>query len=70
LLQPPLDLGQSDGEFQCGAATASAADGKLIIQRNGSTEVEAIWAIAHAVWWAADHGLVLDVRGALAQLNQ
>jgi glycerol-1-phosphatase len=69
LLRPPLDLGQSDGEFRCGAATASAAEGTLIIHRNGSTEVEAIWATAHAAWWGADHGVVLDVRDALAQLN-
>jgi glycerol-1-phosphatase len=70
LLRPPLDLSQSDGEFRCGAATASAAEGTLIIHRNGATEVEAIWATAHAAWWGADHGLVFDVRDALAQLNR
>jgi len=42
----------------------------MIVHRNGSTEVEAIWATAHAAWWAADHGMVLDMRDALAQLNQ
>ena len=70
LLRPPLDLSQSDGQFHCGGATASAADDKMIVHRNGSTEVEAIWATAHAAWWAADHGMVLDMRDALAQLNQ
>jgi glycerol 3-phosphatase-2 len=70
LLRPPLDLSQSDGEFRCGAATASAAEGTLIIHRNGATEIEAIWATAHAAWWGADHGLVFDVRDALAQLNR
>ena len=70
LLRPPLGLSQSDGKFRCGAATASAAEGTLIIHRNGSTEVEAIWATAHAAWWGADHGLVFDVRDALAQLNR
>jgi len=68
LLQPPLALSQSDSEFHCGAATASAASGKLMIQSSGSTELETIWAAAHAAWWAADHGLVIDVRDALEQL--
>ena len=70
LLQPPLALAQSDAEFRCGAATASAADGKLTVHRNGSAEVEAIWAAANTAWWAADHGLAIDVRDALAQLDQ
>ena len=68
LLQPPLALSQSDSEFHCGAATASAANGKLMIQSSGSTAIETIWAAAHAAWWAADHGLVIDVRDALEQL--
>ena len=68
LLQPPLALSQSDSEFHCGAATASAANGKLMIQSSGSTEIETIWAAANAAWWAADHGLVIDVRDALEQL--
>jgi hypothetical protein len=42
----------------------------LVIQRNGATAVEAIWAAAHAAWWAADHGLVLDIGDALDQLGQ
>jgi hypothetical protein len=70
LLRPPLDLSQSDGKFRCGAATASAAEGTLIIHRNGAAAVEAIWATAHAAWWGADHGLVFDLRDALAQLNR
>jgi hypothetical protein len=70
LLRPPLALGQFDAEFRCGAATASAADGKLTVHRNGAAEVEAIWAAANTAWWAADHGLAIDVRDALAQLDQ
>jgi glycerol-1-phosphatase len=70
LLRPPLVLDQSGTEFRCGAATASAADGKLTVQRNGSMDLEAIWAAAHTAWWAADHGLEIDVRDALAQLDQ
>jgi glycerol 3-phosphatase-2 len=69
LLRPPLDLGHSDSEFHCGAATASAVNGTLTVHRNGATEIEAIWAAAHAAWWAADHGLVFDVRDALEQLG-
>jgi glycerol-1-phosphatase len=70
LLRQPLALGQTGNEFRCGAAIASAADGRLVIQRNGATVVEAIWAAAHAAWWAADHGLMLDVGDALDQLGQ
>jgi hypothetical protein len=44
-------------------------NGKLMIQNNDSTKIEAIWAAAHAAWWAADHGLVIDVRDALQQLD-
>jgi glycerol 3-phosphatase-2 len=69
LLRPPLALSQSDIEFHCGPATASAMSGKLMIQSNDSTKIEAIWAAAHAAWWAADHGLVIDVRDALEQLD-
>jgi hypothetical protein len=64
-----LALSQSENEFHCGAAIASAADGKLLIQRNGATAVEAIWAAAHVAWWTADHGLTLDVTDALDQLG-
>jgi glycerol 3-phosphatase-2 len=70
LLQPPLELGQTGSEFRCGAAIASAADGKLVIQHNGATAVEAIWAAAHAAWRAADHGLALDIGDVLDQLDQ
>jgi hypothetical protein len=70
LLRPPLALSQSGPEFHCGAAVASAADGKLVIQRNGATAVETIWATAHAAWWTADHGLMLDLADALDQLGQ
>jgi glycerol-1-phosphatase len=69
LLRPRLELDQSDGEFRCGTASASTVDGKLTVHRNESTDIEAIWAAAHAAWWAADHGLVFDVRDALEELG-
>jgi glycerol-1-phosphatase len=69
LLRPRLALEQSGDEFRCGTASASTVDGKLTVHRNGSTDIEAIWAAAHAAWWAADHGLVFDVRDALEQLD-
>jgi HAD superfamily hydrolase (TIGR01450 family) len=70
LLQPPLELDQTGSEFRCGAAIASNADGKLAIQRNGATEIQTIWAAAHAAWLAADHGLALDTADVLDQLDQ
>ena len=69
LLRPRLTLDQSGSEFRCGTASASTVDRKLTVNRNGSTDIEAIWAAAHAAWWAADHGLVFDVRDALEQLD-
>jgi glycerol-1-phosphatase len=70
VLRPPVTVSQTGTEFHCGAATASVGEGRLRVQRNGSTEVEAIWAAAHAAWWAADHGLVLDAGDALEQFRQ
>ena len=58
------------GEFHCGPAIASAVDGRLAVQHNGSSDIEAIWAAAHAAWWAADHGMVLDSRDALGSTCQ
>jgi hypothetical protein len=43
-------------------------DGRLRVHSNGSSRIEAIWAAAHATWWAVDHGLALDWRDALKQL--
>ena len=68
LLRPALVVRQSGGEFHCGQASASAVEGQLVVQHNGSSDVEAIWAAAGATWWAADHGLVIDSRNAVRQL--
>jgi HAD superfamily hydrolase (TIGR01450 family) len=70
LLRPALAVSQSRDEFRCGRARVSVVDGRLVIQENGSSEVEAIWATVHAAWCAADHGLVIDSRDALRQLRQ
>jgi HAD superfamily hydrolase (TIGR01450 family) len=70
LLQPELVVTHGNGEFRCGAAMATAVDGKLIIYPNGSTGSEPIWAAAHLTWWASDHGLTLDWRDALGRLRE
>jgi glycerol 3-phosphatase-2 len=69
LLRPPLLVNHTASEFQCGRAIASVDGERLALHRNGSTDVEAIWAAAHAAWWAADHGMVLDACDALDQLR-
>jgi HAD superfamily hydrolase (TIGR01450 family) len=69
LLRPALAITQTSSEFHCGRASAAALDGRLMIQSNGSTHIEAIWAAAHATWWAVDHGLALDWRHALEQIQ-
>jgi HAD superfamily hydrolase (TIGR01450 family) len=69
LLRPGLIVTQNRGEFRCGDATASAVDGRLMVQTSGSTSIEAIWAAAHATWWTVDHGVVLDWRDALERLR-
>jgi glycerol-1-phosphatase len=70
LLRPPLALVEDSGTFHCGLAAAQAVDGVLVVHRGGAMDVEAIWAAAHAAWWAVDHGLVLDAVDALEQLGQ
>src|SRR5512133_82850 len=70
LLSPALVVIRTNGEFHCGPATAWVLDGRLVVHRDGSTEVEAIWAAAQAAWWANDHGLKLDSRDALEQLGK
>src|SRR5215203_4592414 len=69
LLSPALVVIRINTEFRCGQATASAADGRLIVQGNGSTRIEAIWAAAHATWWAVDHGLALDWSDVLERIQ-
>jgi len=68
LLRPALAISQNGGEFHCGKASASVVEGQLVVQHNGSSDVEAIWAAARAAWWATDHGLVIDSRNAVWQL--
>ena len=70
LLSPALVVTHANGEFRCGPATASAVDGRLIVRGNGSTRAEAIWAAAHATWWAVDHGLALDWRRVLEGIEK
>jgi hypothetical protein len=41
-----------------------------MVNRNGSTRIEAIWAAVSATWLAVDHGLALDWRHALEQLQE
>ena len=70
LLRPVLIVSQTNGEFRCGQAAASAVDGHLMVHRNASSRIEAIWVAACATWWAVDHGLALDWRDALEQLRE
>jgi glycerol-1-phosphatase len=70
LLKPALLVIRKSNEFRCGHATASAADGRLIVRSNGSMRIEAIWAAAHATWWAVDHGLALDWSHVLGRIQE
>jgi glycerol-1-phosphatase len=69
LLQPGLTVAQKKAVFRCGPATASVVDGRLMVQTASRGGMEAIWAAAHATWWAVDHGLAPDWRDALEQLR-
>jgi glycerol-1-phosphatase len=69
LLRPGLSVTEERAEFRCGPATASVVDGRLMVQTAGQGGIEAIWAAAHATWWAVDHGLALDWRDALKRLR-
>jgi len=67
---PALVVTHTNSEFHCGQATASAAAGRLIVRSNGSTRIEAIWAAAHATWWAVDHGLALVWNHVLERIQE
>jgi glycerol-1-phosphatase len=70
LLRPALVVTHTNSEFRCGQASASEVAGRLMIHSNGLTVIESMWAAAHATWWAVDHGLALDWRHALEELQQ
>jgi glycerol-1-phosphatase len=70
LLRPALVVTRTNSEFRCGQASAFEVAGRLMIHSNGLTVIESMWAAAHATWWAVDHGLALDWRHALEQLQQ
>ena len=41
-----------------------------LVDSQGSTRIEAIWAAAHATWWTVDHGLVLDWSDVLERIQE
>ncbi len=56
LLEPPLSVRQHDGCFVCGAASAWAEGPELLVSGAPADGLQAVWAAAHAAWWAADRG--------------
>ena len=62
LLDPPLVVTPRGTGFACGAAYAAVEDGRMVVEtRSGATDLEALWAAAHAAWAAADQGISVDL---------
>lgn len=67
LLDPPRTAEADDTGVRCGAAHAHADDARAIVEGYG---LDALWALAHLVWRAADRGTPLDHTAALERLQQ
>ena len=68
LLRPALEAVPAAGGVRCGRTTASAVNGALVVQGDGSL-VESAWAAAQVAWAAADHGEPLRHDDALTVLD-
>ena len=62
LLDPPLIITSSGTGFACGSARAAVEAGRLVVESEpGTTDLEVLWATAHAAWAAADRGMAVDL---------
>ena len=62
LLDPPLIITSSGTGFACGSARAAVEAGRLVVEsKPGTTDLEVLWATAHAAWAAADRGMAVDL---------
>ena len=62
LLEPPLIVTPSGPGFACGSARAEVKGGRLVVQADAdATELEVLWAAAHAAWTSADQGITVDL---------
>jgi ribonucleotide monophosphatase NagD (HAD superfamily) len=62
LLDPPMIITPSAAGFACGSAHAAVEGGRLIVEtKSEATDLEALWAAAHAAWAASDQGIALDL---------
>lgn len=72
LLEPVRIVVDDGGVFHCGAARARVVDGRIELEGAAPILPDALWAVAHLAWAAADRGEHLDhapVLAALAQLT-
>lgn len=60
LLQPPLAVTASPEGWRCGPAHATLTDRTVRVAGAAADTPTAIWAAAHAAWWAADQGRPVD----------
>jgi HAD superfamily hydrolase (TIGR01450 family) len=62
LLDPPMIITPSAGGYACGSARATVEAGRLIVETQpAATDLEALWAAAHAAWAASDQGVAVDL---------
>ena len=68
LLAPALVLQRIAGGFRCGPATARVVAGRPQLLGGRAGAIEALWALAHLTWQAADQGRSLDIDEMLSRL--
>ena len=66
LLDPPRTAEAGAAEVRCGEAIAREDNGRASVDGDG---LDALWALAHLVWRAADRGTSLDHAAALDQVQ-
>jgi HAD superfamily hydrolase (TIGR01450 family) len=68
LLAPRLLAQRIPDGFRCGSATARLVAGRVELDGAEAPGIEALWALAHLTWQAADQGRSLDTEEVLSGL--
>jgi glycerol 3-phosphatase-2 len=68
LLEPRLLAQRIPDGFRCGPATARVTGGQVVLEGVEASAIEALWALAHLTWQAADRGQSLDADEVLSRL--
>jgi glycerol 3-phosphatase-2 len=68
LLAPGLLVQPIPNGFRCGSASARLAAGRVELEGAEAWAIDALWALAHLTWQAADQGHSLDIDDVVSGL--